>query len=97
MSFSLIVTFLLMLLVIIPAIQNSMALDFKFFIWTFQQSITAMIFYFSLIGGAVVAVMALPRLAKKSLQVKSMGKDIHKLEEKLLEFEKRPVGRFEIE
>ena len=81
MSFSLIVTFFLMLLVIIPAIQNSMALDFKFFIWTFQQSITAMIFYFSLIGGAVVAVMALPKLAKKSLQVKSMGKDIHKLEE----------------
>lgn len=35
-----------------------MPLDFKFFIWKFQISITALIFYSSLIGGAIVKTTA---------------------------------------
>ena len=53
MYFSLVITFLLLLVIIITAIQNSMPLDFKFFTWNFQISITALIFYSSLIGGAI--------------------------------------------
>jgi len=79
MYFSLIITFLLLLIIIITAIQNSMPLDFKFLNWEFQISITALIFYSSLIGGAIVAVLALPKLAKKSLHARSMNKEIHKL------------------
>lgn len=91
MYISLIITFLLLLVIIITAVQNSMPLDFKFFTWKFQVSITAVIFYSSLIGGAIVAVLALPKLAKKSLHGRSMNREIHKLKEKILDFEKRDV------
>ena len=91
MYVSLIVTFLLLLVIIITAVQNSMPLDFKFFTWKFQVSITAVIFYSSLIGGAIVAVLALPKLAKKSIHGRSMNREIHKLKEKILDLEKRDV------
>jgi len=65
--------------------------------WNFQISITALIFYSSLIGGAIVAVLALPKLAKKSLHVRSLNREIHKLKEKILELEKRHVGGSQIE
>jgi len=45
MYLSLIITFLLLLVIIITAIQNSMPLDFNFFTWNFQISITALIFF----------------------------------------------------
>jgi uncharacterized integral membrane protein len=82
MYLSLIITFLLLLVIIITAIQNSMPLDFKFFTWTFQLSITALIAYSSLMGGAIVAILTLPKLAKKSLHARSMNKELHKLKEK---------------
>lgn len=82
MYLSLIITFLLLLVIIVTAIQNSMPLDFKFFTWTFQLSITALIAYSSLMGGAIVAILTLPKLAKKSLRARSMNKEIHKLREK---------------
>jgi len=85
---SLIITFLLVLIIIITAVQNSMPLDFKFFTWNFQISITALVLYSSLIGGAIVAVLTLPKLAKKSLNVRSMSREIHKLKEKNLDLEK---------
>jgi uncharacterized integral membrane protein len=92
MYLSLIMTFLLLLVIIIAAIQNSMPLDLKFFTWNFPISITALIFYSSLIGGAIVAVLALPRLVKKFFVVRSMNKEINKLNEKILELEKGHVG-----
>jgi uncharacterized integral membrane protein len=82
MYFSLIITFLLVLVIIVTAMQNSMPLDFKFLTWTFQLSITALIVYSSLLGGAIVAILTLPKLAKKSLHARSMNKEIHKLREK---------------
>jgi uncharacterized integral membrane protein len=92
MYVSLIITFLLLLVIIITAIQNSMPLDFKFFTWNFQLSITALIFYSSLIGGAIVAVLALPKLVKKFFIVRSMNREIHKSKERILELEKGQVG-----
>ena len=84
MYLSLIITFLLLLVVIITAIQNSMPLDFKFFTWDLQISITALILYSSIIGGAIVAILTLPKLVKKSLNARSMNKKIHELKEKIL-------------
>jgi uncharacterized integral membrane protein len=97
MYVSLIITFLLLLVIIITAVQNSMPLDFRFFTWKFQVSITALIFYSSLIGGAIVAVLALPKLAKKSLHGRSMNREIHKLKQKILELDKRHGGGSQIE
>jgi len=79
MYLSLIITFLLLLVIIVTAIQNSMPLDFKFFIWTFQISITGLIFYSSIMGGAIVAILTLPKLVKTSLHARSMNREIHKL------------------
>jgi uncharacterized integral membrane protein len=84
MYLSLIITFLLLLVIIITAIQNSMPLDFKFFTLNFQISITALIFFCSLVGGAIVAVLALPKLGTKSLHGRSMNREIKKLKEENL-------------
>jgi len=92
MYLSLIITFLLLLVIIVTAIQNSMPLDFKFFTWTFQLSITALIVYSSLMGGAIVAILTLPKLAKKSLHARSMNKEIHKLKTRIVELEKGHAG-----
>ncbi|MFZ0448480.1 MAG: LapA family protein [Desulfatiglandaceae bacterium] len=97
MYISLIITFLLLLVIIITAVQNSMPLDFKFFTWKLQLSITALIFYSSLIGGAIVAVLALPKLAKKSLHGRRMNKEMQKLKEKVLELGKGDVGGSQME
>jgi len=83
MYLSLIITFLLLLVIIVTAIQNSIPLDFTFFTWTFQLSITALIVYSSLTGGAIVAILTLPKLAKKSFHERSMNKEINKLKEKM--------------
>jgi len=97
MYLSLIITFLLLLVIIITAIQNSMPLDFKLLTWNFQISITALIFYSSLIGGAIVAVLALPKLAKKSLDVRSLNREIYRLKKRIVELEKGHVGGSQIE
>jgi hypothetical protein len=44
-----------------------------------------------------VALLALTKLAKKSLHVRSMNREIHKLKEKILELEKRHNGGSQIE
>jgi len=92
MYLSLIITFLLLLVIIVTAIQNSMPLDFKFFTWIFQLSITALIVYSSLMGGAIVAILTLPKLVKKSLHVRRLHREIHKLKENMIELEKGHVG-----
>ena len=95
MYFSLIITFLLFLIIIITGIQNSMPLDLKFIIWDIQMSITALIFYFSVIGGAIVAILALPRLVKKSLHVRRLKREINKLKEDVTSSEKEHAAQAE--
>lgn len=97
MYFSLIITFLLFLVIIITGIQNSMPSDLKFFIWDLHLSITALIFYSSVIGGAIVAILTLPKLVKKSLHVRRLNREIYKLKEKMMELEKENVVESHIE
>jgi len=92
MYLSLIVDFLLILGIIITSLQNSMPLELKFITWNLQISSTAVILYFSLIGGAIVAVLTLPKLVRKSLDVRSLNREIFKLKKKILELEKGHVG-----
>ncbi len=79
MSISLIISFLLLLVVIVTAIQNSMPLNFKFLTWDLQMSVMALIVYSAIMGGAIVAILTLPKLGKKSLHERRMNKEIHKL------------------
>ena len=88
MYFSLIIIFLLILVVLIPGIQNSMPLDLKFFTWELQMSFTALVFYSSMIGGAIVAILTLPKLVNKSLHVRRLNREIHKSQEKRIALDK---------
>ena len=97
MYLSLIITFLLLLGIIITALQNSMPLELKFITWNLQMSYTALILYSSLIGAAIVAILALPKLARKALDVRSLNREIFKLKKKILELEKGHVGGSQME
>ncbi len=93
MYLSLIITFLILLALAITGIQNSMPpLDLKLIAWNHQMSLTALIFYSSLFGGAVVAVLSLPKLVKKSLQVRKLNKELYDLKERALKLEKGHAG-----
>jgi len=92
MYLSLIITFLLLLGIVITSIQNSLPLEVKFIAWNHQMSLTALIFYSSLLGGAIVAVLALPKLVKKSLDVRSLNREIQKLKQEISEVGKGHAG-----
>jgi uncharacterized integral membrane protein len=92
MYLSFIVTFLILLAVVITGIQNSMPLELKFIAWNLQMSLTALIFYASLFGGAIVAVLTLPKLVKKCLQVRRLNKEMCTLNQRAPELEKGHVG-----
>ena len=89
MYLSLIITFLLMLGLIVAGVQNSMPVELKFFTWKFQFSLLAVIFYSALIGGAIVAVLTLPKLASKSLRVRRLNKEIYALSKKAVDIERQ--------
>ena len=97
MYFSLIIAFLLLLGLVITSLQNSMPLELKFITWNLQMSSTALILYSALIGGAIVAVLAVPKLVRKSLDVRSLNRETYRLKGKILELEKGHVGGSQIE
>jgi uncharacterized integral membrane protein len=81
MYFSLIAIFLLLLGIAIAGFQNSVLLDLKFITWNFQISSTALTIFSSMAGGAIVAILALPELAMRSLDDRRSRKQIAKLKE----------------
>jgi uncharacterized integral membrane protein len=89
MYFSLIVTFILLMFIIVAGIQNTMPVDLKFLTWKYQISVMGLIFYSALIGGAIIAVISLPKLVSKSLKVKRLTNEIHKLKMKTADLERR--------
>ncbi|RJR43336.1 MAG: LapA family protein [Desulfobacteraceae bacterium] len=82
MYLSLIITFLILLALVITGIQNSMPLELKFVVWNLQMSLTALIFCASLFGGAIVAALTLPKLVKKSFQVRRLNREMVALKER---------------
>ena len=65
----------------IAGFQNSVPLDIKFIIWNLQMSSATLTFFSSLSGGAIVAILALPRLARRSIDLRKLKKEIAKLKE----------------
>ncbi|MBC8177927.1 MAG: LapA family protein [Desulfobacteraceae bacterium] len=88
MYLSLIIAFLLLLGIIAASIQNSMSLEFKFITWKLQISLTALIFYSSIVGAAIVALLTLPRLVSKYLKVRSLKREIIELKKEIVELKK---------
>lgn len=91
MYLSLVITFLLILGIIIAAIQNTAPLELKFMTWKFQMSLTALIFYSSLGGAAILAVLTLPKLASKYFEVRRLNKEIHEQKGRTVDVEKKSV------
>jgi uncharacterized integral membrane protein len=88
MYLSLIITFLLLLCIIVAGIQNSMSIELEFFTWNLHLPLMALIFYSSLMGAGIVAVLALPKLASKSLKVRRLNNEIYELKKRAVDLEK---------
>jgi len=88
MYFSLSVVFFLLLGLVITSVQNSMPLELKFITWNVEMSVSALILYASLIGGAIVAVLAVPKLVRKSLDARSLNREISNFKGNVAELEK---------
>jgi uncharacterized integral membrane protein len=77
---SMIVSFLILLCLVIAGIQNSTPLQIKVGWWTFQMSLPSVVFWAAAGGAAIVAVLSLPKLAKKGLQTRRLHKEVQRLE-----------------
>ena len=61
------------------------------------MSFAALILYSSLIGGAIVAVLALPKLVRKSLDVRSLDRKVYELKKSIVELEKGHIDESKAE
>ncbi|MDY6845005.1 MAG: LapA family protein [Thermodesulfobacteriota bacterium] len=89
MNILLLITFLLILIITIFAMQNGIPLDVKFLFWEFKSSLIAVIFGSTFIGAGIVAALTIPKLIQKHFRERNLGKQVHTLERKTLELEKR--------
>ena len=95
MYLSLIITFLLLLIIIITSIQNNMPLELKFITWKLQMSLTALVFYSSLVGAAIIAVLTLPKFVRNYLKVRALNKELNGSKKKIVELEKQKIEKIE--
>ena len=97
MYLSLIITFFLLLGIIITSLRNSTPFELKSIIWNLRMSSTALILYSSLIGVAIIAVLALPKLVRKSLDVRSLKRKVDQLKKSIVELVKEDIGESQTE
>ena len=81
--------FILILTIVIMALQNNKVMELTFISWQFEMSITALIFYSAIIGGAIVSIIFLPKLVSKSFKIRSLNKGINTLKKKTEDLEKK--------
>jgi uncharacterized integral membrane protein len=87
MYFSLIITFILFLGILITSIQNTIPIDMKFFFWQIELSLAALVIYSALLGGAIIAVLSVPKLVIKSLKEKRQKRELNELKKKIVDLE----------
>ena len=87
MYIPLIVTFLILLIIIVAAIQNNMTADINFITWKFTLTLGALMVYSAILGAAIMAVLTLPKLAMKHLKVRRLNKEIVELKKKAIDME----------
>ena len=81
MTFSIIISFLILLCLGIAGVQNDVLLQIKFGWWTFQMSLAAVVFWAAIGGAAMISVLSLPKLGKKTIQTRRLHKEMRQLEE----------------
>jgi len=77
---SMIVSFLILLCLVVAGVQNSAPLEVQVGWWTFQMSLPSLVFWAAAGGAAVVALLSLPKLARKVLQTRRLHKEVARLE-----------------
>jgi len=87
MYIPLIISFLIILVIIIAAIQNNASADISFITWKFTLTLGALMVYFSILGAAIIAVLTLPKLAMKHLKVRRLKKEIVELKKIAIDME----------
>ncbi len=87
MYFSLSIIILLILGMIITGFQNSKIVEITFIAWKFELSVAALIFFSSLIGAAIVAILILPKLLTKHLKTRRLQKEVNELRHRSIDLE----------
>ena len=72
-----------------------MPLELKFIIWKLQISLTALVFYSSLVGAAIIAVLTLPKFVRNYLKVKALNKELNGSKKRIVELEKQKIEKIE--
>jgi uncharacterized integral membrane protein len=80
MYVSIILSFLILLCLVIAGVQNSTPLQIEVAWWTFQMSLPAVVFWSAAGGAAIVALLSLPKLARKMIQTRRLHKEVVRLE-----------------
>jgi uncharacterized integral membrane protein len=88
MYLSLIITFILFLGILTTSIQNTIPIDMKFFFWQIELSLAALVIYSALLGGAIIAVLSVPKLVIKSLKEKKHMREMNALKKKIVYLER---------
>jgi len=78
--FSMIISFLILLGLVIVGLQNAIPMQIKVGWWIFQMSLPALVFWAALSGATMVAVLSLPKLAGQVLQTRRLHKEVRRLE-----------------
>lgn len=72
--FSLICAFLLILILVIAGMQNTTSVSVHFLAWKMGSTVLALILYSSLLGGAIIGILPLPKLAEKHIKLNRINK-----------------------
>ena len=78
--FLMFISLLILLCLVIAGAQNNLPLDVKFVGWILQMSLRAVVLWAAVGGAAMVGILSLPILAKKTFQMKRLQKDMQRLE-----------------
>ena len=77
----LILTFILVLILALLGVQNTETLKIDFLFWDLKLTLSFVILYSALLGGAAVGILSLPKLANKHFALKRSRKELNKLRE----------------
>ena len=88
MYLSLIVTFFLLMGLVVAGIQNTASFEIRFLAWSMRMSLAGIIFYASMLGGSIVAVLTLPRMVRLMLKSRSQRREARDLRLRLESFER---------
>ncbi len=77
MIFTLIITFILILLITVFGFQNGAPVDVKFLFWNVHTSLIAIVFGSGIVGAAIVAFLTIPKLVSKHLNERRLTKKLN--------------------